>query len=129
MDTHVKVVAALNIALGALGLAAALIVLLVFGGAAGIVGLSDAGPEGGMAAGIIGLVGGGIVLLVLIVSLPGLIAGIGLLSYKEWARILTIVLSVLNLLNIPFGTAIGIYSLWVLLSRDTTHLFAAQRPA
>lgn len=129
MQTHVKVVAVLNIVLGAIGLAGALIVLLVFGGAAGIVGLSEAGPEGGLAAGIIGLVGGGIVLLVLILSLPCLIAGIGLLSYKEWARILTIVLSVLNLLNFPLGTAIGIYSLWVLFSRETLPLFAAQRLA
>ncbi|PYV45706.1 MAG: hypothetical protein DMG06_01370 [Acidobacteria bacterium] len=56
--------------------------------------------------------------MALIFSLPGLIAGYGLLKYKEWARILTIILCFLNLLNIPFGTILGAYGLWVLLSRE-----------
>jgi hypothetical protein len=45
----------------------------------------------------------------------GFIAGWGLLRHEPWARILTIVLSFLALFNIPFGTALGIYGLWVLL--------------
>jgi len=42
-------------------------------------------------------------------------AGWGLLNREPWARLLTVVLSFLALINIPFGTALGIYSLWVLL--------------
>lgn len=42
-------------------------------------------------------------------------AGIGLLQPRSWARILTIVLGILDLVSIPFGTALGIYTLWVLL--------------
>ncbi|MCX6627035.1 MAG: hypothetical protein NTW28_05340 [Candidatus Solibacter sp.] len=45
----------------------------------------------------------------------GLIAGWGLYERRSWARILAIVLAFLNLLHPPFGTAIGIYTLWVLL--------------
>ena len=48
-------------------------------------------------------------------SILGIIAGWGLLSYGSWARMLVIVLACLALINIPFGTALGIYSLWVLL--------------
>jgi hypothetical protein len=45
----------------------------------------------------------------------GLLAGWGLLEGQPWARMLAIVLAFLNLLHIPFGTALGIYTLWVLL--------------
>ena len=63
----------------------------------------------------------------LILSLPGVVAGIGLLQYRPWARILTIVLSALNLMNIPLGTILGIYGLWVMLSEDGSRLFAQPR--
>jgi zinc-ribbon domain len=45
----------------------------------------------------------------------GFFAGWGLLRREPWARLLTLVLSFLALFNIPLGTALGIYSLWVLL--------------
>jgi hypothetical protein len=47
-------------------------------------------------------------------------AGWGAKARKPWARPLLIVLGILNLiLNIPFGTAIGIYTLWVCISKKT----------
>lgn len=129
METHVKVVAVLNIVLGCLGLLGALVVLLIFGGTVGLV-QSQAGlePEAGLAAGIVGLIGGAIFLIALVLSLPCLLGGFGLLKRREWARILVIVLSAFNLINIPIGTVIGAYGLWVLLSRQTQPLFA-QKPA
>ncbi|MFA0962091.1 hypothetical protein AB9P05_09810 [Roseivirga sp. BDSF3-8] len=48
-----------------------------------------------------------------ILGVPGLIAGIGLIKLKNWARHLAIILSVLNLIIFPIGTVIGIYGLWV----------------
>lgn len=48
-------------------------------------------------------------------AVAGFIAGWGLLDHQPWARTLTIVLGILSLPEIPFGTALGIYSLWVLL--------------
>jgi len=128
MENHVKVVAVLNIVLGGMGLLAALVVLIVFGGAAGIVGSqADRAPDAEAAAGIVAIIGGAIFVVALVISLPCVIAGFGLLKFREWARILTIVLSAFNLLNIPIGTVIGAYSLWVLLSRGTVELFAARR--
>lgn len=43
------------------------------------------------------------------------IVGWGLLDRRPWARILGIVLAFLALLSFPLGTALGIYTLWVLL--------------
>jgi hypothetical protein len=45
----------------------------------------------------------------------GIVAGWGLLERRPWARMLAIVLGCLNLVDMPFGTALGIYTLWVLL--------------
>ena len=129
METHVKVLGILQIILGAFGLLAALIILLVFGGVAGILGsTAHENPDAQVAIPIISIVGGGIFFLLLLLSIPDIIAGIGLLQFRPWARILTIVLSVLHLIHIPFGTAVGIYGLWVLLSGGTEQLFQS-RPA
>lgn len=62
-------------------------------------------------------------------SLPGILAGWGLLKRKSWARILTIVLGVLNLTSFPIGTIVGVYSLWVLLQHEASDLFNGQKPA
>ena len=129
MQQHVKVLAILHIVLGGLGVLAALIVMLVFGGIAAFLGLSEqaAGTGGDIASPWIGILGAVVMIVILVVSLPGLIAGIGLLSYQPWARILTIVLSAVELPAFPIHTALGIYGLWVLLSNEGAALFA--RPA
>jgi hypothetical protein len=48
-------------------------------------------------------------------GIVGIIAGWGLLDRQSWARILAIILGFLSLLHFPLGTALGIYTLWVLL--------------
>jgi hypothetical protein len=45
----------------------------------------------------------------------GIVAGWGLLERQPWARMLALVLGCINLIKLPFGTALGIYTLWVLL--------------
>ena len=77
-----------------------------------------------MAAPILGFTGVTLGTFILLLSLPGIIAGVGLLKFRPWARIITIVLSALNLMNIPFGTILGVYGLWVMLSDDGSRLFA-----
>lgn len=57
-----------------------------------------------------------IALVLLCKAAAGIAAGLGLLQRQDWGRILAIVLGVISLINIPFGTAIGIYTLWVLVS-------------
>jgi hypothetical protein len=127
MQSHIRILGILHIVLGALGALAGLAVLLIFGGIAGFVGANvagEAGAEAQAAAPIVAMVGGAIAVFLLFVSLPGIIAGIGLLHYREWARILTIVLSAFDLLNVPLGTMLGVYGLWVLLQKETADLFA-----
>ena len=122
MQTHVKVLAVLFIALSAMGVLAALALIAIFGVSAGILGASG-DPDAAIALPIIGLTGTALVIFILIASLPGLIAGWGLLKFRSWARILAIVLCAIHLINIPFGTIMGIYGLWVLLNNETERMF------
>jgi hypothetical protein len=50
------------------------------------------------------------------------------LYFKSWARIVGIVLSAVSLINIPIGTAVGAYGLWVLLNKETERLFDTAPP-
>ena len=45
----------------------------------------------------------------------------GLFERQPWARVLALVLGILALLRIPFGTALGIYTLWVLAPEESAH--------
>jgi zinc-ribbon domain len=52
-------------------------------------------------------------------SVAGFLAGWGLLNYRSWARMLALILGVIALIHFPFGTALGIYTLWVLLPAES----------
>lgn len=67
-----------------------------------------------------------IAVLVLAKAAAGIIAGVGILQRAPWSRILTIVLAIVSLISFPFGTALGIYSLWVLLSPNADVEFHGQ---
>jgi hypothetical protein len=123
METHVRVLAILHIVLGVIGLLIALVLLVIFGGITGLIGMNAGSDEATVAIPIIGGIGALVVLVVVLLSVPGIIAGVGLLSHRPWARILTLILSVFELFNIPFGTALGFYGFWVLLSKETAPLF------
>jgi hypothetical protein len=126
METHVKILAILHIVFGALGVLLGLGIFAFFGGIAGLIHL-DRDPDAAVAIPMIGAIGGFVMIVLLALSIPGIIAGVGLLSYQPWARILTIALSVLDLVSIPFGTALGIYGLWILFTPEGARLFEQRR--
>jgi hypothetical protein len=57
--------------------------------------------------------------LILVKAAAGFFAGWGLLQREEWARTVALVVGFLALLNVPIGTALGIYTLWVLLPQQS----------
>lgn len=128
MQQHVKILAILHIVFGGLGVLAALLVMMLFGGLAGIVHMADNTGDSMVAGGVLGLIGAVVFVVIMVVSLPGLIAGIGLLTYQPWARILTIIISAFDLPGFPFHTALGLYGLWVLLSNEGAALFTSPPP-
>jgi hypothetical protein len=75
---------------------------------------------------ILTTVGTAVGLLLVVLGIPGLVAGAGLLARKSWARILAIVVGILGLVNVPIGTAIGVYTLFVLMQDAAAEYFAPQ---
>jgi hypothetical protein len=123
MAEHVKILGILHVVYGILGVLAGIIVLVIFGGLAGLVSVAGRSGDALIAVPILGGIGAFVFILLLALSLPGIIAGFGLLKLQPWARMLTIVLSALELMSVPVGTALGIYGLWVLLSPGGEKLF------
>ena len=119
MATHIKILGWLHVLFSLFGL---LMAAMVFAG----------GMLGGMLSGSVsGLLGAGLggalaAAFLAAFAVPGLLAGYGLLTLKPWARPLTIVLGVLDLIRIPFGTILGIYTLWVMLSAEGAAQFRQQ---
>jgi hypothetical protein len=117
MKDHITVVAILRIGSALLGLLAAVVVFVaVVGG-----GLISRDAE---AIRITGLVGTVIGVSLGLLSVPGLFAGLGLLRRWSWARWLSLILAVLDLMLVPIGTLFGIYAIWVLMQDETEAIFA-----
>jgi hypothetical protein len=118
MRQHIDILAWLYIALGALGVFAAFFVFAIVGGAGLLT--RDAG-----AAALVAGIGFFIAIFVAVLSLPNIICGWGLLKHKSWSRVLALVLGCLHLISFPFGTAVGIYSLWVLTKPEAQQLLSS----
>jgi hypothetical protein len=117
MKKHVTVVAAIQVGFALLGLIGALIIFFALNFARTQVGDDE------VAGSVLRILSVSLPLMIGFLSTLGLIGGIGLFGYKQWARYIVIVVSALGLLNIPIGTLKGVYFLWVLLQSETIKLF------
>ena len=122
MEQHVPILGWLYVVSNSLFVAIGAFVFLLLVGLAPVTGEAEA-------KWVLALVGTTVGLLMAVLGVPGLLAGYGLLTRKSWARLLAIVVGILSLINFPIGTAIGIYTLWVLTQPAATEYFAAPAPA
>jgi len=123
MDTkqakgHVSLVAGLHIGYGALKIIGALVLFLGIRFAWGFIPEEDE-----IAKDILTTVFSILPGFVALFGIIDLLSGIALFSYKQWSRVFVIVVSALNCLNIPIGTAIGVYSLWAMMKPEVLELF------
>jgi len=116
MVKHIQLLAALQIGLSILGIFIGLLILGVFF-SAGILSHDEE------AIFILTILSGFIVLLFFVTGILGIIGGIGLFKYQNWARILILIISAIDLLNFPIGTALAIYSFIVLVDTDVVKTF------
>ena len=130
MRSHIKALGILHLVHAGLAVLFGLCMMLLFGGIAALVGIAGHDRDSAAAVPVLGAIGSLIMVVAFVLALPKIAAGIGLLYCQNWARILTIIISIIGLMDFPFGTALGVYGLWVLLSPEGTALFTAQpRPA
>lgn len=120
MKQQVSLVGALHVGFGILGLLGALAIYLTFQFAFEFI------EEEPMVESIIAFVGNTLSVIIFFISVLGVIGGAGLFSYKPWARVLVMIVSAINCLNVPVGTAKGVYSIWVLMQPETIELFDAE---
>jgi hypothetical protein len=117
MKKHIHVAAILQIVFGSLIVIGGLAVAFVFG-------FVDQFVDDPTAIKVISIIGTPIIVMMLLFGGAMIAGGIGLLACKPWARVLTLVMAALGLLNIPIGTLKGVYIIWVLVQQETVSLFA-----
>ena len=121
MKKHIHVAAILQIVFGALNVIGAMAVGFAFG-------FVDQFVDDPTALKVLAIIGTPLIVLLLLFGGAMIAGGVGLLSCKSWARILTLVMAALGLLNIPIGTLKGVYIIWVLVQQETVSLFAKGCP-
>jgi len=129
MEKHISLVGILNIVYESLSIIGAFVLFFI---AIGFIyffgfilryshhGMDDVPPE---VLDIVPFILTVIGIFLLIFSIIGLIAAIGVLKKKEWGRITMLVMSFFNLIRIPLGTILGVYTIWALLNDETIRLF------
>jgi hypothetical protein len=122
LQTHISV-------LGWLYIVANSLFLLLAAVAIGVLPLITTLAEDPQAVSVLSVMTTAFALLMILLGLPGLVAGYGLLKHKPWARVLTLILGILGIVNFPLGTALGLYTLWVLLQQSAYDTFIPHQPA
>jgi hypothetical protein len=117
MKKHVTIVGSLQIGFSTLWLIAAIILFFVLNFARGFV------ENDAVATKVLGFISFILPVFIGVIAILGLVGGIALLSYRAWARVLVIIVSALGCLNIPIGTLVGVYTIWVLMQDETVKMF------
>jgi hypothetical protein len=124
MPSHLHLLWTLQLVWGAIGVLLGVSTLTLAAGAAAI-GWTTTGDE--LAAGITAVAFVVCALLLLAAGGANAWAGRALKRRQANGRTVTLVLAVLNLFVLPFGTALGVYAFWVLLHNETRAMFEPTR--
>jgi len=113
---HVTILAWLHLAVAGLSVLIGLFIFLLLFGIGFAVHEAHARP-------VLFIVGAAVAGFLVLISLPGLFAGYGLLRHRPWGRVWAIIAGALHLFNIPIGTLLAIYSFWVLANPEAEAFF------
>lgn len=120
MNAHVNLLGILQVVWGAIGLLLGVSTLMLAAGAV-IIGLTAEGQE--IPAGVAAAAFAACAAMLLAFGLGNAWSGAALRRFQPSGRLAALVLAVPNLFVLPFGTALGIYSMWVLLHDETRRKF------
>ncbi len=121
MLKHVDLLGILFILYGVFQVFIALFILLIYlgiGGLMGAGGASSGDEEMLIIGGIMAGSGGLVACIVGVLAVPTLLTGVGIRRRSGWARIAGLVIGALSLTSFPFGTALGVFALIVLLDKE-----------
>ena len=124
MESHVRILGVLYLVWHGLSLLACVVILIAAVAVGGFIAAESGSDDEAAVGALIGGIGLVVSCIMLVLSLPGLLAGYGLLTYRRWGRILAVIIGALNLLSFPLGTALGVYTLIILLKPEADRLFS-----
>lgn len=122
VEKHVTVLGWLHIGLNLAMLFIGVVVFFILIGA----GVLSADGE---AMSILAVIATFVLGIMAVLAVPGIVAGWGLLKRKSWARLLALIIGILGLMNIPFGTILGAYTIWALLLHEDAADYFLLAPA
>jgi hypothetical protein len=122
MSSRVDLVGVLFIIWGLLTTLVGLSTLALGVGAVALM-ASGATTGGQFAAGITAAAFTTLALIAILWGLAHIIVGIPLRRRRHWSRVAAMVLGSVDLVLLPYGTALGGFALWVLLSEEGKKLF------
>lgn len=122
MGRHVTILGWLHIAHGLMLILIASIIFVTLMGAGVITALTSGDTETVTVLSIVAL---SISFFFSLFAVPHIVAGVGLLRRANWGRVVAAVCGILGIMNMPFGTAIGVYTIYVLFNKDIERAFHA----
>ena len=128
MAAHVDLLGVLFIVWGLLTTLVGVSTLALGVGAVALITSANRAEGGQFAAGLIAAVFTALAIIAILWGAAHVVVGVPLRRRRPWSRIMALVLGSIDLLLLPYGTALGLYGLWVLLHEDGKKLFM-DRPA
>jgi hypothetical protein len=124
MSSHVDFVGVLFIIWGLLTALVGLSMLALGIGAVAIITSPRTGGAGSQfAAGLTAAAFTTLAVIALIWGAAHVAVGVPVRRHRPWARLLALMLGSVDLLLLPYGTALGVYALWALLNEEGKKLF------
>jgi hypothetical protein len=129
MLSHVDFIGLLFIVWGLLTTLVGLSTLALGVGAVALIASHTQGGGGQMASALTAFTFAALAVIAMLWGAAHVVVGIPLRRRKPWARHAALVLGSIDLVLLPYGTALGIYALWVLLNERGKVLFVADAPS
>jgi hypothetical protein len=123
VGSHVDFVGVLFIVWGLLTTLVGVSTLALGVGAVALITSASRGGGGGVAAGLTAAVFTTLAIIAILWGTAHVVVGVPLRRHRPWARLMALMLGSVDLLLLPYGTALGTYALWVLLNEEGKALF------
>jgi hypothetical protein len=107
-ERQIKLVGAAQVFFGVVRLFGSLVLYLLFG---------SVGTVGSPLSSFLFIFG-------LVMSVPALAAGLGLLMMRPWARLTAVAIGAIELLLFPVGTILGAITLWLMAKKEVVALLS-----
>ena len=128
MSTHVDLVGILFVLWGLLTTLVGLSTLALGVGAFALLSSGASAGSGQFAAGIVATAFITLALIAIVWGASHIVVGVPLRRHRPWSRVLALTLGSVDLVLLPYGTALGCYTLWALLNEEGKKLFVTSCP-